>query len=359
MKQFRDYLVEAAEGPRIPHPEDSIFDGSASAANYVQALQGIAANPTNVTIKWDGMIALYFGRDAQGNFFIADKYMPAKGVFPTNPKQWQDYDASRGAVRADLYQKINLIWPGLEKAVGQTIGTFKGDLMFVGPLQPINDQYIFKPVTVEYRVPVNSDLGRLIRGRRALIVVHTFQNAPFNGRGLTSNEEVAIIPPNAGIKFSVKNPVNLSNAASAAIAKYGASIDKFLAGLPNVAKEAIKKYVMHVKIGKTTMPINEWLRANVSNKQYNFLVGDDQNGYLNQYKNDLAALFKTWNAISAFKENLAQQLETQVKGFQQLVNGQPQGEGFVIPTRFGLVKLVQRAGFTAAHFAGFNAQKTQ
>jgi hypothetical protein len=359
MKQFSDYLVEAAEGPRIPHPEDSIFDSSASASNYLQAMQGIAANPTNVTIKWDGMIALYFGRDAQGRFFIADKYMPAKGVFPTNPKQWQDYDASRGAVRADLYAKINAIWPGLERAVGQTVGTFKGDLMFVGPLQPVNNEFVFKPVTVEYHVPVNSDLGKLIRGRRALIVVHQFEGSPWNGRGLASNQEVAIIPPNAGIRFSIKNPVNLSNAASAALAKYGATIDKFLAGLPNVAREAIKKYVSHVKIGKTTLPIGEWLRANVSNKQYNFLVGDDQNGYLIQYKNDLAALFRTWNAISAFKESLAQQLEQQVKGFQQFVNGQNQGEGFVIPTKFGLVKLVQRAGFSAAHFAGFNAQKTQ
>lgn len=355
MKSYNEYLVEATEGPRIPHPEDSIFDGSQSALKYVQAMQGIAANPTSVTIKWDGSIALYFGRDAQGRFFIADKYMPAKGVYPTSPKQWIDYDQSRGANRNDLYAKINLIWPGLEAAVGQTVGTFKGDLMFTGPLEPVNNMFIFKPVTVEYRVPTNSDLGKLIAGRKALIVVHQFQNAPWNGKGLSSNQEVALIPANAGIKFLIKNPVALSNAAAATLSKHGAQVDKFLAGMPNVAKVALQKYLGHVKIGKTTLPIGEWLRTQVSNKQYNFLVGNDQNGYLITYKNDLAALFKIWNSISAFKENLAQQLETQVKGFQQFVNGSPQGEGFVIPSNIGLIKLVQRSGFSAAHFSGFNA----
>lgn len=357
MKRYIDFLLEAADNPRIPHPEDSIFDGSDRAAQFVQAMQQIVANPRNVSIKWDGSIALVFGKDPAGNFFIADKYMPGRGVYPKSPNEWVQYDTSRGANRADLYQKIAYIWPGLEKAVGNTQATYKGDLMFIGPLQAQQGYYQFKPVTVQYSVPVNSKLGKLITGRRALIVVHQQDGAPWSGQSLASNEQIAIISPSAGIQFQLKNPTKLSTSAANMLAKYGAAIDHFLAGMPKVSKEAISKYIVHNKIGKTQQPLSEWLRTNVSAKQYQFLIGDQNQGYLVENRAALNALIKTWQAISAFKENLAQQLETQVQGFQQSVNGQTQGEGFVFPSSIGLIKLVQRGGFTAAHFSGFNAKK--
>ena len=356
MKTLADYLIEA-EGPRIPHPEDSIFMGSAEAAKNVQALQSIITNPQKISIKWDGMIALYFGNDASGQFFISDKYMPAKGVFPHSPNEWIQYDQSRGANRSDLYAKINLIWPGLQAAVGDTPGVFKGDLMFIGPLRPVQGQFVFKPVTVEYHVPVESELGQLISGRRALIVVHEYNKTPWNGQGLASNNQVAIIPPSAGIRFKVRATGNLAQQAAGAVSKYGNAIGVFLHGMTKTAQDALSKYLIHTKIGKTNLSLSEWLRGNVSAKQFQVLIGDDNNGYIIQNRAALTALFKTWNAISNFKENIAQQLETQVQGFQQFVNGQPQGEGFVFPSKHGLVKLVQRGGFTAAHFAGFNAKK--
>jgi hypothetical protein len=57
-----------------------------------------------------------------------------------------------------------------------------------------------------------------------------------------------------------------------------------------------------------------------------------------------------WNAVYQFKENLASQLEQQVSGFSQTVNGHQGGEGFVVPTNAGLIKLVNRGQFGAAHF---------
>ena len=46
---FIDNLFEAAP-TRIPHPEDSIFEGSQSAATYVKGLQEVIANPGSVSI---------------------------------------------------------------------------------------------------------------------------------------------------------------------------------------------------------------------------------------------------------------------------------------------------------------------
>lgn len=349
---FLDYIFEAGEGPRIPHPEDSIFAGSASATKSIGALKEIIANPGAGSIKWDGGIALFFGRNTAGQFVCADKYMPAKGVYPTSPEAWVEYDRQRGADRSDLYAKIELIWPGLEAAVGSTQGLFKGDLMWTGVLQPQDGQYVFGPVTVQYRIPVASALGKLVAGKVGGLVVHQFNDAPWDGKsGLTNAGNVAILTPTAGITFTLKNPVKLLSDAEKAVASQGKLADKFLAGLDGVAREAIKTY-MNKKITKQTqdeLPV--WImNHSISSKQKKALVGENQGGYLYREQQGLTALFAIWNAIYRLKDNLCQQLEPQVKGFEQWTGGQKAGEGFVFPTSQGLIKLVNRAGFGAAHF---------
>ena len=357
MKTYREFLIEAAAEPRIPHPEDSVFMGAKTAAQYVQALNEIAINPRAASIKWDGMIALYFGKDQSGEFFVNDKYMP-ETFHAYSPMDWQKYDTTikkSRTERPDLYKKLALIWPGLEAAVGSVNGVFKGDLMFVGPLDPVDNMYRFKSVTVEYHVPVDSRLGRLIAGRRALIVAHQYNNSPYTGKEF-GNAEVTVIPPNLGIEFKIKMPVQLAQAAERSVTGANADlIDRFLAGLPKTVIAALKQYFNHLTTGQTQQSIQEWLPANISAKQAQALLSDD--GYLKTHVMGLRALQTAWNAIAAYKESLAQQLESQVQGFKQFVAGRPQGEGFVFPSSIGLIKLVQKGGFGAAHFAGFNAAK--
>jgi hypothetical protein len=357
MARFRSIVIEksvilseAAPSPRIPHPEDAIFDGSSEANKYLEALKQASANPDTGSIKWDGGIALYFGRLPNGTFVVTDKYMPNKGVYPASPQEWIEYDKNRGADRSDLYSKINLIWPGLEKAVGNTKGLFKGDLMAVGKLQPTNGYYIFKPTTVEYRVPVDSELGKLIGGKVGIVVAHQFDGAPWNGDPAVNPSNVAIITPKAGINFSLKVPKSLVSNAEQTLAKYSNSADDFLNGLSNVAKEAIKKYTNHKITKQTNDTLPDWLSKNISAKQYQSLVGDNNDGYLVQKKEGLDAVLKIWNAIYRLKLNIAQQLESQVTGFEQWTGNKQEGEGFVFPTSAGLVKIVNREGFGAAHF---------
>ena len=340
-------LMEAA-GPRIPHPEDAIFDGSAEAKKYLNALKQAIANPGTGSIKWDGGIALYFGRLPDGTFTIKDKYMP-DNVNPTSPQDWVTYDLNRGKNRDDLYDKIKLIWNGLERAVGNIVGLFKGDLMSVGQLRPIDGYYVFSPTTVEYRVPVDSELGKLIGGKVGILVAHEFDGAPWNGEPALNPSNVAVITPKAGVNFTLKVPKALVSSAEQALAKYGNLADEFLNGLSNVARDAIRKYTNHKITKQTNDTLPEWLSKNISGKQYQFLIGNND-GYLVQNKQGLDAVINIWNAIYKLKANLAQQLESQVTGFEQWTGGKQEGEGFVFPTSAGLVKIVNREGFGAAHF---------
>jgi hypothetical protein len=351
--KFRNLVVENSvlmeAGPRIPHPEDAIFDGSSEAKKYLEALKQAIADPKSGSIKWDGGIALFFGRLADGTFVVTDKYMPDKGMFPKSPQEWIQYDQSRGANRADLYDKIKLIWPGLEQAVGNTKGLFKGDLLFTGRLKPIKGYYVFAPVTVEYRVPVSSDMGRMLKDKVGAVVVHQFNDKPWSGSPPLKSTSVALIEPKAGIDFNIKKPTKLIQNAEQAINKYGSLADRFFESLPKTVKDAIKKFANHQITKQTTDTLLPWLEKNTSAKQYEFLVGNND-GYLIKNKAGLDAVFAIWNAIYQLKLNIAQQLEPQVQGFEQWTGGKPEGEGFVFPTNAGLVKIVNREGFGAAHF---------
>lgn len=356
MKRFTEYLAEAiTDGPRIPHPEDSILQGSAQAKQYTNALAEIVRNPQAATIKWDGGIALYFGRNQQGQFFITDKYMPAKGVYPTSPQGWRDYDNNRGANRTNLYEKIESIWPGLEASVGNTAGIFKGDLMADGEeMIPRNNAFVFKPTTVTYTVPADSYLGQLMTDKVALIVVHEFAGRPWDGKtGLANVSNVAVVPPNINLTFALPNKTALLSRIAGiqrVIDVNGQAADEFMAGLDRVAKGLLGTYLNHVRTQQTRDTINVWLKTHANNKQYQNLVGDGESGYMAQNKAGLDALYKIWQAIFETKVEIESAFESQIKGFNQSTATGPGGEGIVFPTSLGLIKLIN-PNFGSAHFA--------
>lgn len=349
------YLSEAAN-PRTPHPEDSVFAGLDAARDAVDSMYYVIENPETLTIKWDGFPALIFGYNDKGQFTVSDKYMFDKGAeyLGTSPKFWQEYDASRGKSRPELYQKLNNIWNGLKASVGSSKGFFWGDLMWGDQLADQNGKLVFKPNTVTYAVPANSDLGKTIAGTKGGVAVHQYfdsvggKPSPWNGQGLSGNKEVAILTPNMGIDFSLTAPNNEVSKVNQALSK-NSQLDEFLAGMDGVARNALQKYLGHIATNQTNLPIDQWLQSNVSGKQYRFLVGDGD-GYLAQHKKELDALFDLYFTIANLKNNLADQLEQQVQGVEQSINDRPGGEGFVFNTPKGLVKLVNRGGFSAAHF---------
>ena len=362
--------IQAKKDPRIPHPEDAFFTGgSAAAAQAIQGLESAAANAKNITIKWDGKPALVFGRMPNGKLAVMDKYMFDAGYAALSPEDWMKYDQQKksGNLRTDLYPKLKAIWPGLNAAtVGP--GFYWGDLMWAGELQPQGNEYHFKPNFVEYSVPVNSQLGKIIPGKSGGIVVHQqFANlgdkkaSPWNGKGLANVPGgVAIISPNIGVSFSLQKPAQLVTTAKQTVRKYGQAVDQLLNSLPASARQQIQTYFNQRIIGATTLSLPNWLKTKASGKTIQSLIGTaEQPGLL--YVRDKAGniaespgfvgLKEIWSAIYNFKLSLAQQLEQQVQGLGQRSGSAAEGEGFVVPTPQGLVKLVNRGVFSAGNRA--------
>jgi hypothetical protein len=378
-------LIESEEpvkkkDPRIPHPEDAVFlGGSAAAGKAVQDIKTAIANAGNTTIKWDGKPALIWGRMPNGRLAVMDKYMFDAKFAAQSPEDWVRYDQQKksGTLRNDLYPKIKAIWPGLDAAtVGP--GFYWGDLMWAGELQPQGNAYHFKPNFVEYTVPTNSELGQTIPGKTGGIVVHQqFANLgdqkaqPWNGQGLQNVQGgVDIIKPNMGIKFKLSPPAKLIADAEKAVSTYGASVDEMLNSLPASTRAQIQTYFNQRIIGGTTFSLPNWLKTKSSGKQYSELVTGtpDANGQYNAKAGNIPGklytldannkpvpspaqlgLLAIWNSIYNLKLNLAQQLEQQVQGLGQSTGGKAEGEGFVVPTPTGLVKLVNRGVFSAGN----------
>lgn len=366
MFDFIKNLDESITG-RTPHPEDAIFLGSAAALQQLTNLKGVVANPTGLTIKWDGYPAIIFGKMPDGRLGMADKYMFDRGILVTSPEEWQDYDSKKpgGNLRGTLYEAAAILWPGLSAAV-EGAGFYWADLMYTGQLVPQKGVYVFKPNLVEYHVDINSQLGKTIGNSVGGVVVHQYFKeigstpVQWNGQGLKNIKGgVAIISPTAGNKFQLKTPVQQERAAEAAIKKYGASVDELLAPLPQTTKEKIKTFFNKKITGQTNQELHDWLQTQISAKQYNVLVGQDFNGLLfNQDKSGeiiespgYTGLKTIWTTMYNFKQNLAKQLESQVTGIKEYINGQPAGEGFIFPTPNGLTKIVDRQVFSAANFA--------
>ena len=97
----------------------------------------------------------------------------------------------------------------MEAAVGSSEGFFWGDLLWWDQLPEQGGAYVFKPNVVEYHIPVNSSIGKIIKGRNGGVVVHSYlhdeqaKQQPWNGQGLKRDGSVAILTPNAGIKFKL------------------------------------------------------------------------------------------------------------------------------------------------------------
>jgi len=195
MKSFKLYfenyvlLAEAASKPgHIDHLEELVllrgqegYDQARTAlSNLLSHLQGKSKRKINTSVKWDGAPAIFAGKHpVNGKFFVA-----TKSIFNSEPKiNYTEADINDNHGKAPgLQDKLKQALRLLPK-LGMGNNVLWGDYMFwrelVGEPEDIDGEphYTFKPNTIKYAVPVNSELGGQItdkiRDDGVGIVFHT------------------------------------------------------------------------------------------------------------------------------------------------------------------------------------------
>ena len=195
MLEYKDYfpLYEAA-GPNkhLTHLEELILtngkEGATRAIQYLQALTSVLDSDTpkavNTTVKYDGAPAVIVGVDPNGNFFVG-----SKSVFAKVPKI--NYSIN------DIKQNHSHA-PGLVDKLTQTFvhfkgvnfnSTYQGDFLFDDQIKELNtidgeEHVIFKPNTIVYAVPTDSEEGQKIVNAKIGVVFHTEYDVNLDEQGV-------------------------------------------------------------------------------------------------------------------------------------------------------------------------------
>ena len=181
MLRFTEIITESKAGKNLhlEHIEDEIInhgvDGGRAAINFLRSLRdmlaGGARSSVNMTVKWDGAPAIFAGIDpSDGKFFVAKK-----SVFNVNPKLYK----TNAEIDADLSGALNLKFK-IALAEFPKLGiknVLQGDLMYTDDIEEKTiegTKYLtFQPNTIVYAVPVDSELGRVMKKSKIGVVWHT------------------------------------------------------------------------------------------------------------------------------------------------------------------------------------------
>ena len=182
MHSFKQFINEE-KNLHLEHIEDEVLnngvDGTRQAINFLRGLRDMLAGSTKsgkqvrITVKWDGAPAIFAGTNPENNKF----FVGTKGVFNKDAKlNYTPEDIDRNHPAEGLNRKLKIALKYLPELNIQ--GVIQGDMMYTEEdLQDENidgdDYLIFKPNTIVYAIPKNSDLANQISASKMGIVFHT------------------------------------------------------------------------------------------------------------------------------------------------------------------------------------------
>ena len=380
VNQGMQVIVEAeVQGGRakgIEHLEDLVFrNGSTGIKRALDIVKHTAADTgKTATVKWDGKPALVFGRDANGTFVLTDvSGFTARGYdgLFTSPRQvaqhleQRDADAdaqgrpaTRVATLLPIYQQL---WPMLEASLTKDFrGYVQGDLLYTQRPPEQAGNFVFTPNTVEYKIPVASDVGQRIARSDVGIAMHTQYAEPGAPKEPIGNVKFKPVPgllllepvyakenvrPNKALVQQVKDIYNNQGAAIDQLFNPAELRASQITDLPRLCIDYINSRVGS-GFDNLLAQFGPWLQQHVTPKKFNNIVEYIQSPRSNL--DGMAAAFTAWVLLHDIKMDILNQLDLQ----------HPGQEGWVMATPGGMAKAVNRlaGGFTAANRAVNNPE---
>ena len=373
-------VYEAAEvgvGGRakgIEHLEDLVFrKGSAGVDEALAIIKHAAEAPQKtVSVKWDGKPAVVFGRKpATGEFVLTDgSGFEAKGYdgLATSPEMMAQIQSNRSGDRTAITQLYADLWPQLEAAVPTNFrGYVKGDLLYY-PENPWIEEagnLVFKPNTVQYRIPVKSALGQRIANSTTGVAMHTMYadqgepKQPLSRVGFNEVPGLLLIEPIYGKNIGATEPEQ--NKQQAALIQQikqlrkakGAAIDTLFnpselraMQITDLAKLCVDYINSRITTGGSFDNLlggfGQWLQATVTPRKFANIVE-----YLKSPSSNtegMAAAFTLFILLHELKLDILRNLDIKDPGH----------EGWVMATPAGYAKAVNRFDFTARNRAQNN-----
>ena len=374
VNQGMSVIVEEVQGGKakgIEHLEDLVFrKGSRGIAEALSIIEHVAQDTSRTTtVKWDGKPALIFGRDINGTFVLTDvSGFTAKGYngLATSPQQIAQIMSQRSGDRTELVALYAKLFPLLDAATPRSYrGYVQGDLLYSEAPAEVSGNWVFKPNTIEYRIPVNSDIGQMIAGTNVGIAMHTRYTEPGAPKEPIGNLKFNRVPgllliepvtPKENITRDNKLVTQIKQLARA----NGPAIDQLfdpsdlrargITDLPKLCVDYINSIVKNPAYSdfdlQSILPdFGKWLQSSVTPRKFNNIAEYLQSPRSNT--DGMAAAFTAFVLLHKLKLHTLGQLDRQ----------HPGQEGWVMATPAGMAKAVNRFGFSRANAAQNNPEQ--
>jgi len=364
-------VVQGGQAKGIEHIEDLVFRrGATGIKDALAIIEHLKDNTTSsVSVKWDGSPALIWGRQPDGTFVLTDTAgftaVGYNGLF-SSPSQVKSHLMKRDAEAAakgnsanrvtNLFPIYHKLWPMLEASTPKDFkGYINGDLLYTSTPPEERGAYIFKPNTVQYSIPAASELGEEIGNSDVGIAIHTRYKEPGAPKEPLGKVRLNPVPgllliepihPTANVQPTESGKLK---ELKSLLVKQGAAINQLfnpaelralqITDLPKLCIDYINSLVKDETV--TDFNANQllpgfvnWLKTKVTTKKFNNIVE-----YLQSPRGNIdgiTAAFTAFVLLHDIKIDLLQQLDQQ----------HPGQEGWVVTIPGGIVKFVNRFGFS-------------
>ena len=356
MDNGRSNQAIRGKGRKLNHVEDFVtFYGDAGGREVLDAFRNIGK--LSFALKWDGRVAVYFGRDQSGRFGMGTKAMWDRRKMPVSAGQIHSLFMANGGEswRAPLAESLGTLFRHLSEA---TPAKFRGfvmaDVLFM-PNQPprrMDGGFEFTPNRVTYSVSENSDLGRAMAGKRAGVAIHSIHAAwgDDDGSGVDpaaaaslGGGDVAVFPP---VRPAAPPPIagrHLDDLARI-LDRYGKKFD-WLIQPRNQLKDfsaVIYRYTNHLAKSKTTgrMSVDDFFEWLVAESGFSNAKADRISEIHDADPAALGALLSTVKGVAAIKDSVIGKIDASQREIRERTGDKDGGEGYVVSDR--MMKFVPR-----------------
>jgi hypothetical protein len=349
----------------IEHLEDLVFRrGTQGILDALEIVRHATEAPKKTTTaKWDGKPAVIFGRKpATGEFVLTDgSGFEAKGYdgLATSPRMMAEIQNRRSGDRTQLIELYATLFPVLEAALPNGFrGYVNGDLLYMQTPPEIAGNYVFRPNTVEYKIPARSNLGQRIGNSNIGIAIHSMYADQGDARqplkGVNFNEVPGLMlerpanPSNLTTDSAkVTQLKQLVRSSGAAINTLFNPVELRANKITDLAKLCVD--YINTKVGtplnpQTLLPeFGEWLKTKVTPQKFRNIVEYLQSPTSNTQA--MAAAFTAFLLLHDIKMDILRQADLE----------HPGQEGWVMATPAGYAKAVNR--FDPNAFAAQNRRQ--
>ena len=369
----RGYVALVEAGPAgvggrakgIEHLEDLVFRrGTQGIRDALEIVKHATEAPKKTTTaKWDGKPAVIFGRKpSTGEFVLTDgSGFEAKGYdgLATSPRMMADIQNRRAGNRTDLINLYAQLFPALEAALPANFrGYVNGDLLYMNTPPEIAGNYVFRPNTIEYKIPAKSQLGQRIGASNIGIAVHSMYADAGDARqplkGVAFNDVPGLMLERPATPSALQTETNIEKQLKQLIKGDGKNIDTLfnpaelrahkITDLAKLCVDFINTKVGAPLNGATLLSeFGDWLQTKVTSQKFRNIVEYLQSPSSNTAA--LAAAFTAFILLHDIKMHLLRQADLE----------HPGQEGWVMATPAGYAKAVNR--FDPNAFAAQNRQR--